>query len=229
MARTTWKDHFINTGGTISTSASLTHPWAITDTSSAGTPTYVAGVDNGTSAGIGHYARLAFSSTSEIQNVCLSFKDILLFNIDDGLIFETRIRLGQAALDTATSLAFGLAGDRNDALDSVAQNIWFRMEGGTSTTAVYYESDDGTTDSDDNPTSQTLTTGWKTARIDARDKSSIKFYLSDANGILTRAPTTLNVSAYAGCLQPYFQLQKTADTNVDEMHIDYVSVSWDEG
>ncbi len=231
-AKYTWTEHFIYAGGTISTSApspTTAPPWRITDTSSAGTPTYVAGLDNGTSAGNGHFARLGFSNTNEIQNVCLSFGDVLLWNIDDISKVEFLIRLGQASLDTATSLAFGMGGDRNDTLDNVAAHFWFRMEGGTSTTTVYYESDDGTTDSDDNSTGQTLTTGWKKAIFDFRDgKDSIQPYFTNANGVLIPTPTTLNMSAYSGCLQPIIQIQKTADTATDYLDLCKVSITFTE-
>lgn len=232
MARGTYLEHFFYAGGSISTSApspSTAPPWRITDTSSAGSPTYTVGFDNGTSAGIGHFARLGFSNTNEIQNVCLSWGDVLTFNIDDLPVIDILIRLGQSALDTTTSLVFGVAGDRNDTLDNVAAHVWFRMEGGTSTTAVYYESDDGTTDTDDQPTGLTLTTGWKRARLDfSRGKDRIQPYLTDSNGILKASPTTLNMSAYAGCFQPYFQIQKTADTNTDYMDVCMFKMTFNE-
>lgn len=227
MARTTWKDHFIYGGAAFGTAAASNTPWRVTETGAS--TVWTAGLDNGTSAGIGHLARIGHSSATEIQNICLSFGDVLQHSIADELIMEGRIRLGQSALDTATSLVFGLAGDRNDVLDTVAQNCWFRMEGGTSTTAVYFESDDGTTDTDDQVTSLTLTTGWKKFKIDARNKAAIRMHFADANGVLIPMGTTLNMSAYAGCLQPYFQIQKTSDNNVDYMDIDYVSLSWEEG
>ena len=228
MARRTWRDDFVYGAGTFGTAASATTPWRVTDTSAAGTPTYQAGVDNGTAAGIGHFARLGFSNTNEVQNVCLSFGDVLMFNIDDELVVDGRIRLGQSALDTATSIVWGLAGDRNDVLDDVAQNLWFRMEGGTSTTAVYYESDDGTTDTNDTATNLTLTTGWKNWRIDARDKSATRMFFTDATGTMIPMGTTLNMSAYAGCLQPIVQIQKTADTTTDYVDLDSFQVTWSE-
>lgn len=227
MARIFWEDHFVAGAAAFGTSGSQTTPWRITETGAS--TVWTAGNDNGTSAGIGHFARIGHSSATEIQNICLSFGDVLQFNIDDQLIIEGRIRLGQSALDTTTSIAFGLAGDRNDTLDSVAQHMWFRMEGGTSTTAVVFEADDGTTDSDDNATSCTLTTGWKRWRIDARDKSAVRYYFTDANGVLVPMATTMNMSAYAGCLQPLLQIQKTSDNNTDYLDLDKVRVSWEEG
>lgn len=227
MARAYWEEHFIYGGASFNTAVSATTPWVVTETGAS--TVWNAGRDNGTSAGIGHFARLGHSSATEVQNICLSFGDVLMFNIDDGLVMDGTIRLGQAALDTATSLAFGWAGDRNDTLDSVAQHMWFRMEGGTSTTAVVFESDDGTTDTDDQATSLTLTTGWKKWRIDARDKSAVRFYFTDANGVLVPMGVTTNMSAYSGCLQPLIQIQKTSDNNTDYLDLDKIRISWEEG
>lgn len=227
MANVEFFDDFIGAAVAFPTSANIATPWVITETSAGGAPTYVRGVDDGGGGGI---ARLQFAADNEVENICLSFGNTLTFDIDDGLIWESRIRLGQAALDTTTSLAFGLAGDRNDTLDSVAQHCWFRMEGGTSTTLVVCESDDGTTDNDDIATGLTLTTGWKTFRISmsppVASKSNIQFSMSDAAGVLTRvAPgTTFSMAAYSSALQPIFQIQKTADTNTDYIDIDYVKI-----
>lgn len=217
-------DDFAYSGATFGTSASATTPWGITDTSAAGTPTYVAGVDHGTSGGAYGIAKIDFDNTSEVQNVCLSFLDVLTFDINDRLIFECRLKMNQATLDTATSFAFGLTGDRNAAIDSVAQAMLFRVIGSDS---VVCESDDGTTDKDDVATGLSLVNAYKLFKIDAQDLTSVKFFMSDANGNLKRVAsgTTFDVSAYSGALQPFFQLQKTADTNTDGFTLDYVRVT----
>jgi hypothetical protein len=49
----------------------------------------------------------------------------------------------------------------------------------------------------------------------------VKFYV---DGIRVAAGTTFDMSAATGSLQPYVQIQKTADTNIDFVHVDYVSV-----
>lgn len=217
-------DDFIYSNATFGTSASATTPWGVTDTSSAGTPTYVSGVDHGTTGGAAGVAKVDFDNTSEIQNVCLSFLDKLTFDINDRLIFECRLKMNQATLDTATSFAFGLTGDRNDAIDSVAQAMLFRIIGSDS---VVCESDDGTTDKDDVATGQTLVNAYKVFRIDAQNLSDVKFFMDDGNGNLKRVAsgTTFDMSAYSGALQPFFQLQKTADTNTDGYTLDYVRVT----
>ena len=146
-----WVDDFIGRRVYSATDASnVGHVWDIVDTSSAGTPTYAA-VDG---AEAGELA-VDFDSQNEIQNVCLSFGDQLQFDIDKVRQVNIRIKQNQATIDATTSLAFGLTGDRNDAIDSIAQAALFRLIGDNN---LVVETDDGTTDNDDGATGKGPTT-----------------------------------------------------------------------
>ena len=209
-------------GGTFGTSASENDPWVVADTSTSGTPTYtrVDGAATGEAA-------LDLASTSEVENVCLSFGDTLCIDIDKVQGCEFRVKMNQATLDSASQVAVGLIGDRNDAIDSVAQAALFRVVGSDSTTSVVVESDDGTNDNDYKATGQTLVNAYKRLRIDfSNGTSDVRFFMDDANGSLTRvaSSTTFDMSNYTGSLQPVIQLQKTADTNTDGVTVDYVKV-----
>lgn len=196
--------------------------WDITDTSAAGTPTYV--YVDGSSTG---EVALDFDSQAEAQNICLSNKNILQFDIDKIQGAEFRVKMNQAAADATTSLAFGLTGDRNDAIDTIAQAALFRVIGADSTTAVVVETDDGTTDNNDVATGQTLVAAYKTFKIDfSNGTSDVRFFMDDGNGSLSRvaSSTTFDMSAYTGSLQVLVQLQKTSDANTDGVTLDYVKV-----
>jgi len=118
---------------------------------------------------------------------------------------------------------FGVGSARNDTSDSVTANAWFKMVGASSTTAVYAESDDGTTDKDDIATGATLGTSFKRFVIDfAGGKRDVKFYI---DGARVAASTTFDMSGYTAGLQPIVQLQKAANTNVDSVIVDYVKVT----
>ena len=106
-----WCDDFNGAVATLPTSADPATPWLVDDTSSSGSPTYTKGTS---------VATLTLASTNEVENVCLHFGDSLDFDIDDLLHIELRVKMGQAALDSASSVAFGLASARNDAIDSIA-------------------------------------------------------------------------------------------------------------
>lgn len=222
-------DDFIG-GGTFGT-ASAYDPWVITDTSSVGTPLYTR-VDHGETSGTFRpgVARLEFDSQGEAQNVCLSFGDKLAFDINKTRGFECGVRFvagSGGAKDTTTTVAWGLTGDRNDAIDSIAVASIFRLASTGATLPVVIENDDTVNTNDDVATGLTMTdTTWFKFKIDLNDLNDVKFYGSLATGGLTRlgASTTMKMSSYAAGLQPFFQIQKTSDTNVDAFEIDYVRV-----
>lgn len=196
--------------------------WDITDTSAAGTPTYVY-VDGSSSGEVA----LDFDTQAEAQNICLSNKDILQFDIDKIQGAEFRVKMNQAAVDATTMFAIGLTGDRNDAIDTIAQAAIFRVVGADDTTAVVVETDDGTTNNDDLATGQTLLNAYKRLRLDfSQGTADVRFYMDDANGAMKRVAgsTTFDMSAYTGALQVFAQIQKTSDANADGFTLDYVKV-----
>ena len=196
---------------TLTASPAGSDQWDIADTSSAGTPTYTVG-------GINGEATLAFDSQSEIQNVCLFKSDVLNFDIDAIHSIELRVKT-VAALDSATSLAFGLCSARNDAIDSLAAHASFRLIGSNS---LVVETDDSVNDNDDVATGATLGSTYKRFVIDfAGGKSDVKFYV---DGARVAASTTFDMSNYSAGFQPYVQIQKTADTNTDSVVIDYIKI-----
>jgi hypothetical protein len=198
-------------------------PFVKADTSSAGAPT-VGGLAGG---GI----RLLLAATSEIENLCVYMGDVLPFDIDEIISVEI-VAKTVASLNAATSLAFGLASARNDAIDSIAAHASFRCIGSN---AVVVETDDGTNDNDDVATGLTLGATWKRFRMDFASrnttieppsvskgrKSNIEFYGANDSGSLRRVAsgTRFDMSNYSSGLQLYAQLQKTADTNVNSLDI----------
>jgi len=187
--------------------------WKITDTSSAGTPTYASVSPSAT----GEVA-LTFDSTNEIQNVCLDFGDKLCFDIDNiqRAVFIVKT---VATLSSATTLAFGLQSARNDDTDATTNNAQFKLAGSN---AVVCESDDGTTDLDDKASGVSLVATYKEFVIDfTGGKSDVKFYI---DGARVASTTTFSMAAATGSLQPFVQIQKTASTNVNSVTIDYVAV-----
>jgi len=202
-------DDFNGTVAAFPASADPGTPWLIDDTSSAGSPTYTRGTS---------LAVLTLASTEEVENLCLHFGDALDFDIDLIQRIEMRVKT-VATLDSATSLAFGVASARNDAIDSIAAHASFRLIGSN---AVVVETDDAVTDNDDVSTGISLVAAYKRFAIDfTGGKSNVKFYI---DGARVAASTTFDMSGYSAGLQPYVQLQKTSDANVDSATVDYVYV-----
>lgn len=210
------------------TASNLGSPFSKADTSSAGAPTLL-GLNGG---GV----RLLLDNTSEVQNLCLYMGDILPFDIDEIVCVEI-IAKTVATLDSTTSLAFGLCSARNDAIDSLTNHASFRCIGDNN---VVVETDDGTTDKDDIATGLTLGATWKRFRIDFASrnttieppsvslgrKSNVEFYGANDSGSLRRVAsgTRFDMSAATAGLQLYAQIQKTADTNTDNLDILEMSV-----
>ncbi len=190
-------------------------PWAIADTSAAGSPTYASVTPSAT----GEIA-MTLASTSEVENVCLSFGDTLCFDIDNVVSFEARVKV--SGCTSGTTIGFGLCSARNDTIGSISARANFRMTGATSTTAVTVETDDNVVDSGLISTGATLATVYKKFYIDfSGGKSNVKFFI---DGARVAASTTFSMANYTASLQPFFQIQKAANTNVDAITIDYVRV-----
>lgn len=183
------------------------------------TGTYVDGSPRGAVA-------IALAATNEAEIANLYNADNLNLDIDNLKDIEFHCRLS-VALGGSAECAFGLAGDRNDTLDSVAQHAWFRLIGSS---AVLLETDDGTTDVDDVATGITLATTYKRFVISfAEGKSKVRFYGDDGNGNLAAlGGRTFDMSAYAGSLQLYVQIAKTSSTNVGTIEIDRVTIRFRE-
>lgn len=200
--------------GALSATAADNSEMLIADTSVAGTPTYVY-VDGSQSGEVA----LDFDSQAEAQNVCLYQGDKLQFDIDEIVEVEIRIKQNQATIDSATSIAFGVTGDRNDAIDSIAQAAIFRLIG---TNSVVVETDDGTTNNDDVATGKTLANAYKTFKISfAAGKSDVRFFI---DGEPVAESTTFSMAAYSGSLQAFVQIQKTSDANTDGVTIDSIRI-----
>lgn len=209
----TFYDDFNGTVATLPASADPATAWLIDDTSSSGSPVYTKGTS---------VATLTLAATSEIENVCLHFGDALDFDIDLIQSVEMRVKLGASTFTSGSTLVFGVGSARADDPDTVTANAWFKMVGASSTTLVYAESDDGTTDKDDISTGVTLGTTYKRFYIDFRGgTSNVKFYI-DGQQVCTS--TTFDMSQYSAGLQPIIQLQKAANTNVDSVVIDYIKI-----
>ncbi len=215
-----WWDWFLGHRVYSATAGSnIGHNWKITDTSSAGTPTYapVAGARG---------LKIDFDAQNEAQNVCANWGDLLGIDIDDLIEARFKVKMNQAALVSGSSLAFGLQSARNDAIDSIAAHASFRVIAADNTTAVVVESDDGTTDKDDIATGQTLSNVSKDFVISlANGKSDVRFLI---DGQPVAQSTTFDMSAYSAGLQPFIQLQKTATTATDGVTLESVELTFRE-
>ena len=190
-----------------------TEIWNVVDVNDA-TEAIVADSSNG-------LFRLHMHVTSEDEDAVLYHNDNRTFDIDNGLIFETKIDV--ATIPTLTTEAvWGMAGDHDLDNDTVAESCWFKLDGSG---AVVVESDDAGTDNDDVATGVTVVPGTANIyRIDFTSLTNVKFFI---DGVRVAASTTFDISTLTGAtamLQPYFDMNKTGDAGLGDLDIDYVKI-----
>ena len=192
------------------------------DTSSAGAPTF-----SHQSMANGVY-RMKFSNTDEAQALGLYLGDECCIPPTAKAVFETRLAI-TGTFSADDRICIGLASARNATLDSVADHVWFRMEGANNN--ILIEGDDGTNDNDDNDTTVDWTSGvMMVLKIDMSDLTNVLFFIDDELVKLSGGEK-IDVSNMAGSdlLQPFIEIQKDAGTVEHQVDVDYISVLWGRG
>lgn len=191
-----------------------TNIWTARDTA-GGAETVSADAANGVLS-------LALDATSEAQLAGYDWGDQRTLVLNQYLGFEARVKLSVLPT-TGTVACIGLAGDHNAAVDTVAESIWFRLDGSTGG-LITVETDDGTTETSKVTTGVTLTTSdWAVLRIDCTNPAAVLFYV---NGAQVASSSTFNVNATPTlALQPVARIGKeSAGTNVGTLLVDYFRV-----
>ncbi len=190
--------------------------WTIKDTSSAGTPTYL------TVSGRGLV--LTCDNTSEAQVVTAYTNDVLPFLLNRVQWFEFLASV--TGVDAVTTLVMGLGAAQNDTASSVAQYVWARMNGATSTSAVVIGTKDGTTTNAAVSSGVTLSSTLKRFTFDfQKGLADVRVYV---DGERVGAGTTLDMSAIGAtqCLQPFVQLQKASGTGIPAVTIKRFAIQY---
>lgn len=180
---------------------------------------------------------LALSASSQAENVRVNFADVLSYPIDDLIRFDAWVKVSDS-LDASVQVALGMAGAGNDAIDAIAQAALFRLVGSND---LVVETDDGAHDNDDVATGLTLGDSFRRLGIDFKTgvqtvspgpskggKASVLFTAENGQGLLRPLlkDTLFDMSAYAGGLQPYFQILKTAGAATGTLTIQRVEIEY---
>jgi hypothetical protein len=192
------------------------------DLSPAGTPTeaVVANAADG-------QLELTLAATSEDELAGFSWGDQLLCPSTKRAFWQGRIKIPVLPASAAERIVFGMAGARNNLLNSVTRKAWFRLEANG---ALLAEVDDGTTFSAQQDCGFTLVADtWYYFSIDMFDTNNISFQLGANDGSSYRQVKTLAGAAFAATdlFQPFCFVQKVSGTGVPSMKIDYLRMSWD--
>jgi len=178
-------------------------------------PPTVAGVADA-SAGI---MACTLTATSEKQDAAIYCDDQRNFSLEQGCVFEARVKLSVLPTGTA-ELVMGLLGDWIDGSDNATYSAFFTADGSGE---LICEMDDNATDRS-TTSGVTLTNAeWAVLRIDATDIHDVKFFV---NGNRVAAGTTFDYAATGAnaVLQPFFQAYKASGTGVGTLQVDYVRV-----
>lgn len=190
--------------------------WTVTETQINTTAAITADTANGILC-----MQLDADNNAEVCSV--DFGDQKCFDLKSGLIYEARVNLGVLPSGSGTIAVWGLGSARNDDADAVATNCWFMAKGSG---LIYWETDDGDTDDDDNSTGVTvIATDWKVYRIEvvqtAANTATAYFYI---DGVLVGTGSFTALSDAEALVQPIFQIYKGATTQVGTLNVDYVRV-----
>lgn len=220
---------YFNRASTLTTTPTQ-NGWCIKDTSSGGTPTYAVAT---TADGGG--MTLTLDSTSEAEVVTMYHNDILWLDLRTVQFMEIIAKV--SGVDAVTTIVAGLASAQNDTADSVATNVWFRMQGSVSTSNIVVETDDASTDNDDVATGATLAAVYKTFRIDftsanvpATGTTNLTNIRFSVDGSSVATGTTFSMAGLTAGLnvQPFFQLQKGSGTGIPAITIKKVHIRYTE-
>ena len=177
------------------------------------TETLKAGAPNGV-------LELALTAAVELQLAGVDWANQRSLVLNQCLGAEIRYRFTTLPAGASTAV-FGLCGDHNAAIDTVAESLWFRHD---ASGAITVEHDDTVHESSKVATGVTLLAGqWVIVRIDCSVITDVKFYV---NGNRVAASTTFDMSQVAAlALQPVARLDKAAAApNVGVAEVDYIAV-----
>ncbi len=152
------------------------------------------------------------------------YSNTLVFNIDNGPIFEARIDVAVLpTLEAEVHIGFQgeahVADDQVAAADDIDKHIFFVLDG--SGAYVIY-ADDDTTDNDAVATGITAVPGtYNILRIDCTDPTDVKFYI-DGVGVATG--TTFNLSGGTLMMMPNIMVTKAGSAGLCDVKTDYVRV-----
>jgi len=184
--------------------------WTLAKTASGGSPTaQCVTADGGAIA-------LTLAATSEAEILSMYQNDVLF--LDPASLQRIDIEAQVSGVDSVTTIVFGLANARNDAVASVTNCAWFKILGSTSTSNVVIDTKDGTNSNTNIATGVTLSSTPKKFSIDfTNGLADVRFFV---DGERVAASTVFNLSAIgSGNFQPIVQIQKASGTGVAAVQI----------
>lgn len=182
--------------------------------------------------------KIPLAATEEAECNCAYFGDDLCFDLDDIKSLRIVAKITDIEDDEVVEAIFGLASERNDNPDTIAEGIFWRVKAGN---VVVLESDDGTTNKDDVATGQTLTDEYKEFVLDfsagvlprspleggsVGGKCHVLASMSNDSGQLrpVARSTVFDLGEYDGGLQLIAQIYKSSATDTGTLYIKSIEI-----
>jgi len=184
--------------------------WTVRDTAG--------GVQTMAADAAGGEVDLALSGVNEVQLIGIDWGDQRTLCLNRDPVFEARVRF--PVLPTGAVVAcIGLCGDHNAAVNTVAESMWFRLDGSG---AITVETDDTIHEQSLVATGVTLVADqFAVLRIECDDYESIRFYI-DGTRVATGTTFVMH-TVPALALQPVVRIGKeAAAASVGTLRADYV-------
>ena len=190
--------------------------YGVRDTGAA-TELLVAGPESGA-------VQLVLDNTNEAQLAGIDWGNIRTIDLEQKPIIEFRIKIG-VQLTIGSVAVWGLCGDHNAAVNTVAESIWFRNDFGSLAVTVEHD------DAGGGHETSLVATGfafaaintWAIFDIDLREPANAKFYI---NGALVAGGTTFNMNGVPTLqLQPVVRVGNEAvDQSLGTLYCDYIKI-----
>jgi hypothetical protein len=162
----------------------------------------------------------ALTADSQKQNAEIYTDDQRVWSLENGLIFEARVKL--SVLPTlAAEAVIGLVGDWADGLDATTYNVFFTMDGSGE---IFCEMDDNATDRSTTSGVTLTTSDWAVLRIDATDISDVKFYVN-GNAVATGTTFAYAATGANAVLQPIAGMYKASGAGLGTLLVDYIMLA----
>jgi hypothetical protein len=162
----------------------------------------------------------ALTADSQKQNAEIYTDDQRVWSLENGLIFEARVKLSVLPTGNAEAVV-GLIGDWADGLDAATYSVFFTMDGSGE---IICEMDDNTTDRSTTSGVTLTTSDWAVLRIDASDISDVKFYVN-GNAVATGTTFAYAATGANATLQPIAGMYKVSGTGVGTLLVDYIALA----
>jgi hypothetical protein len=165
--------------------------------------------------------KFVFDATAEVALAAI-YMPQLPIEMDAHPIFEARVAIFDIGDAAALDINIGLAdGTHATNFDSVTDYVAFHLDG--SDLSIKCRSKASATVADTDSTVDAVDDTYLNLKIDATDKSDVKFFI---DGVRVCSATTFDLSGWTANATPIIHVEKTSDDTTADVRVDRVRCQW---